>query len=179
MVSEQKTVLVLGPAGAGKATAIGCILFKFGGIDMLTLERFQKEGIRLCGQAARNLKSPGVQPSFDTPNFHVVVSDGSSKVDCVLLVIPADSAQSHLEKELDIVADAAKQIIVLINKMDDMNWSEVAFQSTVHSLGRVMQGVPVIPFSALRGDNAVELSSETAWYEGPTLLMALETSFRT
>lgn len=41
---------------------------------MVTMERFQREGIGLYDQAARNLKSRGVQPSFHTPNFHVVVT---------------------------------------------------------------------------------------------------------
>lgn len=41
---------------------------------MLTVERFQKEGIRLYDQAARDLLSRGSQLSFDTPGFHVVIS---------------------------------------------------------------------------------------------------------
>lgn len=46
-----------------------------------------------------------------------MLGGGSSKVDCVLLVIPADSARVDLAKELDGAASQAKQIIVLINKM--------------------------------------------------------------
>ncbi|PVH89214.1 hypothetical protein DL98DRAFT_508323 [Cadophora sp. DSE1049] len=142
------------------------------------MERFQKEGIRLYDQAVRDLKSRGVQQSFHTPNFHVVVSDGSSKVDCVLLVIPVDSTHVDFKKEFDGAAGQAKQIIVLINKMDGVNWSEEAFQKTVQSLGPAAESVPIIPFSALKGDNAVELSSNCIWHKRATLLEALQASFR-
>ncbi|KAG4421366.1 hypothetical protein IFR04_005549 [Cadophora malorum] len=177
MASREKTLLVFGPAGAGKATTMGCLLFKYGGIDMLTMERFQKEGIRLYDQAARDLKSRAVQPSFHTPNFHVVVSDGSSKVDCVLLVIAVDSTHVDAGKELAAAAGQAEHIIVLINKMDNVSWSEEAFQKTKQSLGPTAESIPIVPFSALKGDNAVELSSNSSWYKGPTLLAALEASF--
>ncbi|KAH9212153.1 P-loop containing nucleoside triphosphate hydrolase protein [Leptodontidium sp. 2 PMI_412] len=178
MTSREKSLMVRGPAGAGKATTTGCLLFKYGGIDMVTMERFQREGIGLYDQAARNLKSRGVQPSFHTPNFHVVVSDDPSNVDCVLLVLPAGSAHVDLAKELHGAASQSKQIIVLINKMDKVGWSEETFQTIVKNLGPAVESVPVIPFSALKGDNAVEVSSDSLWYKG-TLLDALETAFRT
>ncbi|KAG4433260.1 hypothetical protein IFR05_011255 [Cadophora sp. M221] len=146
---------------------------------MVTMERFQREGIRLYDQAARDLKSRGMQPSFYMPNFHVVISDGPSNVDCVLLVLPADSANGDLAEELRGAASQSNQIIVLINKMDKVGWSEETFQTIVKSIGPAVENVPVIPFCALKGDNAVEVSSDSLWYKGTTLLDALETAFRT
>ncbi|CZT41635.1 uncharacterized protein RSE6_01394 [Rhynchosporium secalis] len=175
MAPREKTLLILGPAGAGKDTALGCLLFKYGGIDMLTVERFQKEGIQLYGQAARDLMSRGSLLSFNTPNYHLVVSDGSSKVDCVILVAPVDLTNVDLQNELDEAAGCSKKIIVLVNKMDTVGWSEEVFRASVKSLGLTAADISAIPFSALKGDNAVESSSNSLWYGNATLLEALET----
>ncbi|KAL2071243.1 hypothetical protein VTL71DRAFT_12478 [Oculimacula yallundae] len=177
MSPPSKTLLFLGPAGAGKATALGCLLFKYGGIDMLTMERFQRDGIKSNDQAARDLKSRGLERGFYIPNSHVLISDGSSKVNCVILVIPAASGSVEFKKEFDTAAVYSKKIIVLVNKMDVAGWSEDSFRTTVKSLGADAENFPIIPFSALEGDNAVEKSLNNSWYEGPTLLEALQASF--
>jgi len=152
---------------------------------MLTMERFQQENISTYDEAARNLKKLGIAPSFDIPNFHVVVSDDATQADCALLVIPADSTTEELMGEFAEAASRAKQFVVLINRMDDFGWSEDAFQKLVQGLGASTENTPIIPFSALHGDNVVEPSSESSWYKGwskggksgTTLLDALEASF--
>ncbi len=47
---------------------------------MLTMQRFQQEGIRTYDQAAKNLKTLGITPTFDTPKHHVTVSGRYSLV---------------------------------------------------------------------------------------------------
>jgi hypothetical protein len=41
---------------------------------MLTMQRFQQEGIQTYDQAAENLKALGITPTFDTPKHHVTIS---------------------------------------------------------------------------------------------------------
>ena len=72
-------------------------------------------------------------------------------------------------------------LVIAVNKMDLVGWSEERFreirdaiESFLPKLG-VLKDVRFIPISALMGDNVVDESKNTPWYEGPTLLGHLET----
>ena len=73
-----------------------------------------------------------------------------------------------------------KHIVLAVNKMDLVNFSEETFNEirseylelTKH-LG--IEDVTCFPLSALEGDNVVERSERTPWYEGQSLLKFLET----
>lgn len=73
-----------------------------------------------------------------------------------------------------------KHIVLAVNKMDLVNFSEETFNEirseylelTKH-LG--IEDVTCFPLSALEGDNVVEKSERTPWYEGQSLLEFLET----
>ncbi|KAH8599519.1 P-loop containing nucleoside triphosphate hydrolase protein [Bisporella sp. PMI_857] len=181
MGSREKTIKVIGPNGAGKATTIGCMLFKYGGIDLLTMERFQHKGITTYDGATRNMKSLNIQPSFHLPSYHVTISDTSvGEADCAILVLSANTkAEEQVVKQ---AIGAAKRLIILVNKMDVINWSEEQFQG----IEEEVKNIPIIPISALHGDNVVEKSSRSPWFKGwnngnqsgVTLLEALEVSLQ-
>ncbi|MFA7256288.1 MAG: sulfate adenylyltransferase subunit CysN [Kiritimatiellales bacterium] len=72
-----------------------------------------------------------------------------------------------------------KHVIVAINKMDIIDWSEAVFEKIrndyngfVARLG--FTDIHFIPMSALKGDNVVEKSDKMPWYDGPTFLHHLE-----
>src|SRR5947199_6673728 len=72
-------------------------------------------------------------------------------------------------------------LVIAVNKMDLVNWSEDRFleireevESFLPKLD-VFRDVKFIPLSALHGDNVVDASKHTPWYEGPALLAHLET----
>jgi bifunctional enzyme CysN/CysC/sulfate adenylyltransferase subunit 1 len=72
-------------------------------------------------------------------------------------------------------------LVVAVNKMDLVGWSEERFleirdaiEAFLPKLG-VLKDVKFIPISALNGDNVVDASPQTPWYQGPTLLGHLET----
>src|SRR5213592_2398380 len=72
-------------------------------------------------------------------------------------------------------------LVIAINKMDLVDWSEERFleirdaiEALLPMLG-VLKDVKFIPISALNGDNVVDASTHTPWYQGPTLLGHLET----
>jgi len=72
-------------------------------------------------------------------------------------------------------------LVIAINKMDLVDWSEERYleirdeiEDFIPKLD-VFKDVKFIPISALNGDNCVERSKQTPWYEGPTLLAHLET----
>lgn len=74
-----------------------------------------------------------------------------------------------------------RHVILAINKMDLVDWSKDVHDSLVEAYGDFAQrldvtGVTCIPVSALTGDNVTEPSTAMDWYDGPTLLQALESA---
>jgi sulfate adenylyltransferase subunit 1 len=74
------------------------------------------------------------------------------------------------------------QLVLAVNKIDLVDYSRevfeaIATQFAAHAagLGYRPGSVRIIPVSALAGDNVVERSGRTPWYDGPTLLEHLET----
>ncbi len=72
-----------------------------------------------------------------------------------------------------------KRVVVAINKMDLVDYSADVFDEIVSEYGEFaeridLSDVTYVPVSALRGDNIVEASTATPWYQGPTLMSYLE-----
>ena len=73
------------------------------------------------------------------------------------------------------------RLVLAINKIDLVDHDEAVltaiakdFGGLARTLGFPDEAVVTIPVSALVGDNVVERSAHTPWYEGPTLLGHLE-----
>ena len=73
-----------------------------------------------------------------------------------------------------------RHIVLAVNKMDLVDFSEEVFEkikkeylALTNQLG--IEDVTCIPLSALMGDNVVEKSTRTPWYDGISLLQFLET----
>ena len=74
-----------------------------------------------------------------------------------------------------------RHLIACVNKMDLVDWDEDRFREIEAEFRALAErlGVPdarVIPISALHGDNVVEASTHTPWYDGAPLLRHLETA---
>ena len=79
-----------------------------------------------------------------------------------------------------------KHIVLAVNKMDLVGYDEAVFsriksdfEDFLRSLAAIdsrltVDDVRCIPLSALEGDNVVEPSANTPWYDGPCLLHFLE-----
>lgn len=73
-----------------------------------------------------------------------------------------------------------KHVVLAVNKMDLVDFSEERFNEIVAEYKKFVAplGIPditCIPLSALDGDNVVDKSERTLWYEGLSLLDFLET----
>src|SRR5438132_7787453 len=72
-------------------------------------------------------------------------------------------------------------LVIAVNKMDLVEWNQERFLEIRDQIEDflprldVFKDVKFIPISALNGDNVVDPSKRTPWYEGPTLLGHLET----
>ncbi len=74
-----------------------------------------------------------------------------------------------------------KEVIVAVNKMDLVDFSEEKYNAIKADFEQLMskrdyadQKITFIPVSALKGDNVVDKSQNTPWYNGETLLEHLE-----
>ncbi|WP_420604323.1 sulfate adenylyltransferase subunit 1 [Flagellimonas sp.] len=74
-----------------------------------------------------------------------------------------------------------KEVIVAVNKMDLVDFSEEKYNAIKADFEQLMskrdyadQKITFIPISALKGDNVVEKSKNTPWYDGETILEHLE-----
>ena len=74
-----------------------------------------------------------------------------------------------------------KEVIVAINKMDLVDFSEARYNEIKSDFEELMgkrdyqdQQITFIPVSALKGDNVVNRSEQMSWYKGQTLLEHLE-----
>jgi sulfate adenylyltransferase subunit 1 len=115
-------------------------------------------------QYTRNMITGG-----STANLAIIL------VDARLGIITQTRRHSFLVALLGI-----KHIVLAVNKMDLVNFDESVFThiadeylNLAHSLG--IDDVTCIPLSALEGDNVVEKSERTPWYNGVSLLHYLET----
>jgi len=106
---------------------------------------------------------------------------GASTADLAIILVDARNGvveqtirHSYLASLLGI-----KHVIVCINKMDMVDYSETVFDAIIqkykalaHQLN--LKDVTYIPVSALRGDNVAQKSDRMVWYAGDSLLHYLE-----
>jgi sulfate adenylyltransferase subunit 1 len=115
-------------------------------------------------QYTRNMITGG-----STANLAIILVDARTGV------ITQTRRHSYLVSLLGI-----KHVVLAVNKMDLVDFDKEIFdkivseyKAFVESLG--IEDITCIPLSALDGDNVVEKSERTPWYDGPSLLDFLET----
>jgi sulfate adenylyltransferase subunit 1 len=107
---------------------------------------------------------------------------GAATADAVIVLIDArNGVLEQTRRHLSVVQLLrVPNVIVAVNKIDLVGYSQDVFNDVLAQLAKItdelnLAGVHAIPVSALVGDNVVERSAQTDWYEGPTLLELLET----
>jgi sulfate adenylyltransferase subunit 1 len=133
---------------------------------------------------------------FATPKRKFIVADTPGHVQYTrnmvtgastanLSIVLVDARQGVIEQTRRHTYIAAllgiPHLVIAINKMDLVEWKQERFQEIRDEIEDflpkldVFRDVKFIPISALNGDNVVDASKHTPWYEGPTLLAHLET----
>ena len=121
----------------------------------------------------------------DTPGHEQYTRNmftGASTADVAVILIDARQGVLTQTKRHSMICSALgiKNIVVAINKMDLVDYQQAVYEeieSDFRSFAEEMNfdTITPIPMAALKGDNVVERSQKTAWYQGPTLLGFLET----
>jgi len=117
---------------------------------------------------------------------------GASEADVAILVVsartgefeagisPGGQTREHASLLKILGVD---QIVVAINKMDDpsVNWSKERYEEIKNEVSRLLKQlgfkvdrIRFIPVSAWTGDNVTKKSENMPWYDGPTLIEALD-----
>jgi bifunctional enzyme CysN/CysC/sulfate adenylyltransferase subunit 1 len=133
---------------------------------------------------------------FATPRRKFIVADTPGHVQYTrnmvtgastanLSIVLVDARQGVIEQTRRHTYLAAllgiPHLVIAVNKMDLVDWREERFLEIRDAVEDflpkldVFRDVKFIPMSALGGDNVVERSVNTRWFEGPTLLRHLET----
>ena len=109
------------------------------------------------------------------------VVTGTSLADVALLVVDARRGMTLQTRRHAFIASLMRvpHIVLCINKMDLVGFSEVTYQRIVDEFNDFAArlssvDVSAIPISALHGDNIVERSSRMPWYEGVTVSYQLD-----
>src|SRR5690554_262890 len=107
---------------------------------------------------------------------------GASTADAAILMVDARKGiltqtrrHSYLMSLLGI-----RHIVVAINKMDLVGYSEKTFRTIVEEYSRFaeqlgLKHITYIPLSAFKGDNIIVHGDNMPWYHGTTLMGYLET----
>jgi len=212
-------VVVIGHVDSGKSTTTGHLIYKCGGIDKRTMEKFEKESAemgkgsfkyawvldKLKAERERGITIDIALWKFETTKYVFTIIDapghrdfiknmitGTSQADVAILVIASGAGEFEAgisangqtrEHALLSYTLGVKQMIVVINKMDDksVNWSEKRYEEIktevsdyLKKIGYKPETIPFIPISGWHGDNMLERSANLGWYKGLTLLEALD-----
>ena len=131
---------------------------------------------------------------FSTPKRKFIIADtpghiqytrnmvtGASSANVALILIDARNGVVEQTKRHAIIASLLQipHVVVCINKMDLVDYDENQYnkiQDEFEKFAAKLDVVDVhfIPISALIGDNVVNRSDKTSWYDGPTLMYYLE-----
>jgi bifunctional enzyme CysN/CysC len=120
----------------------------------------------------------------DTPGHEQYTRNmvtGASTADLAVILVDATQGLLTQTKRHAFLVSlmGIKQVILAINKMDLINYDQEqflkisrAFDLHVEDFG--FSKITAIPVTALLGDNITTPSKKMAWYQGPTLMDALE-----
>ncbi len=121
----------------------------------------------------------------DTPGHRDFVKNmitGASQADHAVLVVAADDGVAPQTREHVFLSKTLgiETLIVAVNKMDTVDYSEDTYKEVKEEVQKLLTQVRFdsddarfIPISAFEGDNIAEPSDNTPWYDGPTVLEAL------
>ncbi|WP_462272076.1 translation elongation factor EF-1 subunit alpha [Methanohalophilus sp.] len=132
---------------------------------------------------------------FDTDKYYFTIVDcpghrdfvknmitGASQADAAVLVVAATDGVMAQTKEHVFLSRTLgiNQLIIAVNKMDATDYSEDKYNQVKKDVSELLgmvgfkaDDVPFIPTSAFEGDNVSKNSSNTPWYNGPTILECL------
>jgi len=210
MAEKLLNLVFIGHVDHGKSTLIGRLLYDSGSLSEQEYRKLEAEAKeqgkatfafayamdRLKEERKRGVtidvaykKFKGKKNNFtiiDAPGHKDFVKNmitGTSQADAAVLVVAAKEGIKPQTKEHAFLAQVMgiRQLIVAINKMDEVSYDKKRFEELHKELEKLLTGVgfksdsiQFIPTSAWKGDNIVKDKGGLDWFSGPTLIEALD-----
>lgn len=201
-------IATAGSVDDGKSTLIGRLLYDTKSIFEDQMEQIEGASRRL-GETGVNLAllTDGLRAEreqkitidvayryFATPRRKFILADtpghvqytrnmvtGASMADVAIVLVDARKGVITQSRRHSFIASllGIPHIVVAVNKMDLMDWSEEVFRNivadyTAFASKLTVADITFVPMSALEGDNVVTPSTRMPWYQGGPLLHMLE-----
>ncbi|AIY90496.1 translation elongation factor EF-1 subunit alpha [Geoglobus acetivorans] len=207
---EHINVVIIGHVDHGKSTMVGRLLYEAGEIPEHIIEKYRKEAQekgkatfefawvmdKLKEERERGITIDVAHRKFKTNKYEITIIDapghrdfiknmitGASQADAAVLVVDVvDCVQAQTKEHVFLSRTLGiNQIIVLINKMDRVDYKQEEYDKCKEAVSKILKMVgfkvdeiPFIPTSAYNGDNILKKSERTTWYNGPTVFEALD-----
>src|SRR5213082_971479 len=200
-------VVFVGHVDHGKSTLIGRILHDTGSLPEGTIEQIKKacaaEGMEfefaflldaLLEEQKQNVTIDTTEIPCRTARRRYAIIDapghkeflknmitGASRADAAILVISADEGVREQSRRHAYLLSmlGIKNIIVVVNKMDLVDYSEKRFHEIEQEYRKFLQELGLnartfIPASAREGENVAQASAKMKWYGAANVLEALD-----
>ena len=148
----------------------------------------------LLEEQEQNITIDTTQIQFRTEKRNYVIIDapghkeflknmitGAASADAAVLLIAANEGVREQSRRHGYLLSllGIKQVVVAVNKMDLVGWSQEKFEALkteyIAFLKQIgMEAKLFVPVSARNGNNVKNRSENTPWYDGPTILDALD-----
>jgi bifunctional enzyme CysN/CysC len=206
-VEPSLRVVFVGHVDHGKSTLIGRILHDTGSLPEGKIEEIKKacaaEGMEfefaflldaLLEEQKQNVTIDTTEIPFRTARRRYAIIDapghkeflknmitGASRADAAILVIGADEGVREQSRRHAYLLSmlGIRQVIVVVNKMDLVDYSEKRFRDVEHEYRKFLQELGLnartfIPASAKEGENVARASMKMKWYCAATVLEVLD-----
>src|SRR5262245_37936261 len=148
----------------------------------------------LQAERDQNITIDTAQIWFRTPRREYVIIDapghkefvknmvtGASRADAALILIDASEGVQEQTRRHGYLLRliGVRQVVVVVNKMDLVGYSKEAFDKVSSEYRKFLAGIGVeaqfiIPVSARQGDNIAKRGDNLKWFDGPTVVEALD-----
>jgi bifunctional enzyme CysN/CysC len=205
--SPKLRIVIVGHVDHGKSTLIGRLFHDTNSLPEGKVEQIRKaseaEGMEfeyaflldaLLEEQAQNITIDTTQLPFRTDRREYVIIDapghkeflknmvtGAATADAAILLIDANEGIQEQSKRHAYLLSllGIRQIVVAVNKMDLVGYSQKAFESVRAAYTQFLGKLDItpqhfVPISAKHGLNITTPSSELAWHNGPAILEALD-----
>ena len=121
----------------------------------------------------------------DTPGHEEYtrnMATGASTADVAIILIDAEQGVLTQTRRHSFIVSmvGVKKVLLAVNKLDLVDYSEDVYRQIVSDYSTFaesaldIESITAVPISALLGDNVVNRSENTPWYNGETIMQYLE-----
>ena len=203
-------IAFVGHVDHGKSTTIGRLMFDSGNVSEQQLNKLREEAQkhgkagfefayvmdRFKEERERGVTIDLAYKKLATQHFQITIIDapghkdfvknmitGASQSDAAFLTVAAsEGVQPQTREHLWLLRTmGVKQVAVVINKMDVVDYKEEEFNKVREELKKLIKMTGMDPektvfiaASGLKGDNVFNKSENMAWYKGPTIFEQLD-----